>query len=102
MSKEIVAVYQDCVLCGDKGRKKIADFAMKGINIRKVGFATPEGRDLCYKALSLGVESMPFFTDGDIYATSIEAVIAGNLDKKPAKKNKKEKRGKKNGTISKS
>ncbi|MBQ8984290.1 hypothetical protein IJ098_00525 [Candidatus Saccharibacteria bacterium] len=73
--REIIAVYQDCVLCGAKGRQKIADYAAQGIQIRKVGFTTPEGRELCYQAVQKGIGYMPFYvSDGD-FAESIEALI---------------------------
>lgn len=85
MVKEIIAVYQDCVLCGVKGRQKIADLAAEGVNIRKVSFITEEGRELCTKALQKGIGSMPFYVCEGEYATSIEALIT----KKPANKPKK-------------
>lgn len=75
MDKEIIAVYQDCVLCGVKGRQKIAEYAKEGIRIRKVGFTTPEGRELCYQAVEKGIGYMPFYvSDGD-FAESIDALI---------------------------
>lgn len=89
MPKEIIAVYQDCVLCGDKGRRKVADFAKKGFVIRKVSFLTEEGRDLCRKAVfTHGIESMPFFTDGELFSVSLDSFI----EKKPAKKTRKNKK----------
>lgn len=92
MPKEIIAVYQDCVLCGDKGRKKIAEFAKKGFNIRKVSFASEEGRELCNKAVFVhGIESMPFFTDGKTFSVSLNSFS----EKKPTKKTKKTKKVKK-------
>lgn len=85
MGKEIIAVFQDCVLCGDKGRKKIAEFAAKGINIRKIGFTTPEGKELIHKAVfEHNIGSMPFFTDGEKFSVKIDDFIA-----KPAKTTKK-------------
>ena len=75
MTKEIVVVFQDCALCGAKGKQKIAELAEDGISIRKVSFISPEGRDLCAKAVEKGIGSMPFFvSDGD-YATNIDALI---------------------------
>lgn len=89
MPKEIIAVYQDCVLCGDKGRQKMVELAKKGLNIRKVSFTTEEGRELCHKAVfSHGIESMPFYTDGTIFSISLDSF----LEKKPAKKVKKTKK----------
>lgn len=89
MPKEIVAVYQDCVLCGDKGRQKMVELAKKGLEIRKVSFTTEEGRELCHKAVfSHGIESMPFYTDGTTFSVSLDSF----LEKKPAKKAKKNKK----------
>jgi hypothetical protein len=97
MAKEIIAVYQDCVLCGDKGRQKIVELAHKGINIRKVSFVSDEGRELCHKAVfTHGIESMPFYTDGELFAVSLESFIEKPA-KKTAKKTKKVKKGQKNG-----
>lgn len=95
MSKEIIAVFQDCVLCGDEGRKKIAEFAEKGINIRKVGFTTGEGKDLIHKAvLEHKIGSMPFFTDGKKFSVTLDDFIEkpAEVAKKPAKKTKKPKK----------
>lgn len=99
--KEITVVYQDCVLCGAKGRQIIADYAEKGIVLRKVGFTTPEGRDLCLKAVNLGIKCMPFYTNGKAIASSIEGVLSSELDKKPTTKNKNTRKEKKNGAVSK-
>lgn len=85
MIKEIIAVYQDCVLCGVKGRQKIADLAAKGVNIRKVSFITEEGRELCAEAVSKGIGSMPFYVCDGEYATNIKALIT----KKPANRPKR-------------
>lgn len=91
-SKEIVAVFQDCVLCGDKGRKKIAELAKKGVIIRKAGFTTPEGKELIRQAvLDHKIGSMPFFTDGERFSTSLDDFVKKPAAKveKPAKKSKK-------------
>lgn len=85
MTREIVVVYQDCALCGAKGRQKIADLAGQGIIIRKVSFITEEGRELCAKAVEKGIGSMPFYVDGDDFATNIEAFLI----RKPKKTVKK-------------
>lgn len=92
MAKEIIAVYQDCVLCGDKGRKKTAEFASKGILIRKVGFTTDEGKELIHEAVfEHKIGSMPFFTDGEKFSTSIDdfAPASSQSVEKPAKKSAK-------------
>lgn len=100
---KVYAVYQDCVLCGDKGRKKIAEWAEKGVEIEKVGFTSPLGRELCDKAVfSHGVKSMPFFTDGRTFSETLESFLEEKPEKpaKKTKKNKKNQKGMKNGTIS--
>lgn len=76
MAREIIAVYQDCVLCGTKGRRKIADYAARGIRIRKVGFTTPEGKELIHKAVfEHKIGSMPFYTDGKKFASTIDELL---------------------------
>lgn len=88
MAKEVVVVFQDCAFCDDAGRKKIADFAARGINIRKVSFASPEGKELVKRAVfehRIGV--MPFYTDGNIFATNLDFFI----EKEPKKTKKKTK-----------
>lgn len=94
---EIIAVFQDCVLCGMKGKQKIAEYAENGITLRKVSFISEEGRELCAKAVSLGIGGMPFYTDGKVFATTIDGVI--NSETKPAKKNKQPRKEKKNGAV---
>lgn len=76
MGKTIIAVYQDCVLCGSKGRKKVAEYAKKGIVIRKVGFTTEEGKKLIHKAVfEHKIGSMPFYTDGEIFTTDLHDFV---------------------------
>lgn len=81
MSKEIIIVYQDCFMCGSRENwsekaKHVADEAEKaGIPYRKLSFATCEGQDHCAKAIENGVKTMPFYTDGKIYASDIETLI---------------------------
>lgn len=88
MIKEIIAVHQDCVLCGEKGRKKVTECAKKGFIIRKVGFTTEEGKDLIHRAvIDHKIVSMPFFTDGEKFSLSLEDFI-----EKPEKKVKKPKK----------
>lgn len=102
MPKEIIAVYQDCVLCGDKGKKKIADFAKKGLTIRKVSFCSEEGRELCNKAIfTHGMKTMPFFTDGEVFSISLDTFLEKKTTKK-AKKNKKQVKETENGLDSES
>jgi hypothetical protein len=104
-NKIVYAVYQDCVLCGDKGKKVVADFAQKGIDIIKVSFISGQGRELCEKAvMSHGIKTMPFFTDGTIFATSLESFTDKPAPKvasvkNTTRKNKKVKKGKKDGNV---
>lgn len=80
--KEIIAVYQDCVLCGSKGRKKAAEYAKKGIAIRKVGFSTEEGKELIHKAVfEHKIGYMPFYTDGERFAAAIDELL--DIPKEP-------------------
>lgn len=89
MSKEVIAVYQDCVLCGDRGRAKVAEFAEKGISVRKVSFVSSEGRELCHKAVfTHGIKSMPFFTDGELFSVSLDSFIEKKPTRKKTKKTK--------------
>lgn len=109
MSKEIIAVYQDCVLCGTKGRQKALELAKVGIIVRKVGFTTPEGKELIHKAVfEHKIGTMPFYTDGQKFSTTIEDFVGEEAKKvkkspeKPAKsvkKTKKTEKEGKNGTI---
>ena len=89
MLREIIAVFQDCVMCGDKGRKKALNLAKDGVFIRKVSFVSPEGKELCRQAVfDHGIRTMPFYVDGDKFATSLDELL-GNNEKKPAKTTKK-------------
>lgn len=76
MDKEIICVYQDCPLCGDKGKKLKKLIFDKKLNVRKVSFASPEGKELCYKAVfENGIKIMPFFTDGKKFVANIEDLL---------------------------
>ena len=93
MSKEIVCVYQDCVLCGDRGKKLEKVIISKGLNVRKVSFASPEGRHLIHEAVfgGFGVK-FPLFTDGKQFTSDINEL----LDKKTKNVAKKAKKTPKN------
>lgn len=90
-SKEIICVYQDCVMCGDRGKKLKQFIEKKHLNVRKVSFASPEGEELCYKAVTEHkIGTMPFYTDGTRFVTNIEELTKRNTtSKKTAKKSKK-------------
>lgn len=76
MDKEIIAVYQDCVLCGTKGRQKITECASKGITIRKVGLTTEEGKKLIHEAVfKHGIGQMPFYVYGDVWSNKLRPLI---------------------------
>lgn len=96
MPKEILCVYQDCPLCGDKGKKLKKLIFDKQLNIRKVSFASPEGKELCYKAVfEEGIKTMPFFTDGETFATTLEELIEIESVEKPKKTSTKRRKTKK-------
>ncbi len=88
-SKEILCVYQDCPMCGDKGKKLKKLIFDKKLNVRKVSFASDEGKKLCHDAVfEHGIGKMPFFTDGEKFCNDLE-----EFTKKSAKKSKKVKKG---------
>ena len=92
MNKNIICVYQDCPLCGDKGRKLKQIIDSKGIPVRKVSFATAEGQELIARAVyDHKIGKMPFFTDGVRFSAKIEDFVEEptpkpKKTKKPAKK----------------
>lgn len=92
-NREIICVYQDCVMCGDRG-KKLAGIANEhGARIRKVSFASDEGRSLIRVALyEHKIGRFPFFTDGERFVTKL-----GYLFEKPKKTTRRKKTTKKKG-----
>lgn len=95
MSKEIICVYQDCVMCGDRGKKLQKIVLDNKLNVRKVSFASDEGKNLIHEAVfKHKIGSMPFFTDGEKYSVKIEDFLKEPdvIVKKPAKKVKKSKK----------
>lgn len=90
MSKEIICVYQDCILCGDRGKKAKKIILDNKLNVRKVSFATPEGRHLIHEAVfKFKMGSLPFFTDGRIFSYKLSDFIEKDEPKevkKPARK----------------
>ena len=99
MDNEIICVYQDCVLCGDRGRKLKKLIFDKNLNVRKVSFASDEGKELVHEAVfkhNLG--SMPFFTDGKKFSYKLEDFVEKEpvMVEKPAKTRKKSKKVVKN------
>lgn len=92
MDNVVVCVYQDCPLCGDRGKKVQEIVADKGVNLRKVSFASPEGRELIFRAMSdHGIKTMPFYVKDSTFSTDITRVLEPLEEsvvepKKPAKK----------------
>lgn len=87
MTKEVVCVYQDCPLCGNKGKVVIKIATEKGVGIRKVSFASDEGKDLIHEALSEhGIGTMPFYVMDGRFSTQIDEVLK---EPEPAKKPKR-------------
>lgn len=88
MNKEIICVYQDCPLCGSRGKQLKKTIENKKLNVRKVSFASPEGKELCHKAVfEHGIKTMPFFTDGKKFVDNLEELFVKN--KKTVKKTRK-------------
>lgn len=86
MSREIICVYQDCVLCGDRGKKFMAAALKNDANIRRVSFASEEGRSLIRTALfEHKIGRLPFFTDGVKFSRRFEDMFV----EKPAESTKK-------------
>ena len=75
-------MFQDCVLCGDRGKKLKQLIIDKNLNVRKVSFASDEGKDLIHEALfNHGIGSMPFFTDGVKFSTKIQDIYEEKQEK---------------------
>lgn len=90
MTKEVICVYQDCPLCGDKGKVVVEIATAKGASIRKVSFVTDEGRELIIKALfEHGIGTMPFYVMDGRFSTQIDEVLK---EPEPVKKRKTTKR----------
>lgn len=87
-TKEITVLFQDCVLCGDRGRAKKLELEEKGYSFRKVSFVTPEGGELSARAVAAGVGSMPVFFYGDHISGSLSKLLEmiKPVRKKPTKK----------------
>ena len=83
-NKQITVVYQDCPLCGDRGKEVKKIVAEKGVRLHKVTFASDEGRKLINQAVfEKGIKTMPFYTDGVNFTTDIKELL---VNKKKAKK----------------
>lgn len=90
-NKKITIVYQDCPMCGDRGKKLKKIVAKKGIRLHKVSFASDEGGELIKTAVfDYGIKTMPFYYDGTKFAATIEELL-----EKPKKEESKKIRKKK-------
>ena len=92
MAKKIIyMVYQDCALCGDKGKireAKIQKVTKKGWKVVKLSFATEMAKGFIHDAvLNHKIGSMPFYTDGEKFSYDINDIVA-----QPKKKSTKRKR----------
>ena len=90
-NQKITVVFQDCPLCGDRGKQIKKIIAAKGIRLHKVSFASDEGRELISKAVfDAGIKTMPFYYDGKRFSTSLADIISRKR-KKTTRKKKTEK-----------
>lgn len=99
MSKEVVCVYQDCPMCGSQGNELKKVLISENLQLRKVSFASDEGRELIHQALSEhGIGTMPFYVKDGRFSTDVSQVIKSEekpvekLAKKPAKRVRKTKK----------
>ena len=92
---KIYLVYQDCALCGDRGRVRkieIQDAFDKGYEVVKMPFTNPIAGELIHKSLfEHKIEKMPFYTDGEKFGYSIDDVIVKPKKKRVTKKMKAQK-----------
>ena len=101
MDNEIICVYQDCVMCGDRGKKLKKLIFNNDLNVRKVSFASDEGKNLIHEAVfKHKIGAMPFFTDGKKFSVKLEDFVKKEEEivEKTEKKAKKSKKVVKNGT----
>lgn len=97
-SSEIKCVFQDCPLCGNRGKllKKVIE--TEGLKVRKVSFASEEGRELIHEAvMEHGIGRLPFFTDGKKFSLDIRDFVEKPQEtiKTTAKKTKRTRKSKK-------
>lgn len=98
MLKEIICVYQDCVMCGDRGKELKQYIDTNGLNVRKVSFACEEGKELVHSAVfEHKITQMPFFTDGTKFTTKISELV--EKKETTAKKTRKKIKEGKNGST---
>lgn len=78
----IICVYQDCPMCGDRG-KKLKDYVESNqIELRKVSFASAEGQELIARGVyEHKIRKMPFFTDGIKFSESLSDFVPAPVEK---------------------
>lgn len=74
MSKEVFLVFQDCPYCAPREKwgeeqKRVA--AENSIHVVPTHFNTPGVDGLITKAMSRGINSLPFFTDGERFSYNL-------------------------------
>lgn len=77
-TKKIMVVYQDCYLCGSRRKTippKIKRLVDLGYEVLLMGFTNPAAKPFIAKAVELGIGSMPFYTDGEHFASTINEMI---------------------------
>lgn len=86
--KKVYLVYQDCALCGDRGKVRkveIEKASKKGVKVLKLSFASELAKDLIHQAvMEHKIGSMPFYTDGEKFGYHLADVIG--TSKKKGKK----------------
>ena len=93
----ITCVFQDCALCGDRGKKVKKIVAENDLHLVLKSFASDEGKALCHEAVfKHGIATMPFFTDGKKFSTKLEDFV-----KKPTKRVRKTKKTTKKSEVKK-
>lgn len=92
--KTIYLVYQDCALCGDRGRVrkiKIEKVVAKGYKVEKLPFTNIKAKEYIHEAvMNHHIGSMPFYTDGEKFSYNIEDIIARPKRKRAKKVEKQE------------
>lgn len=72
MVKKLTCVYQDCPLCGDRGKQVKKLVLDKKLQVKKVSFASPEGQHIIHEAVFGGYKvEFPLFTDGKTFSTDV-------------------------------
>lgn len=87
-NQKIAVVYQDCPLCGDRGKKLKKIVAVKGVRLKKISFASDEGRELIKEAVfEQGIKTLPFYYDykGN-FSINIEDLLTRKKKKRGEKK----------------